>query len=237
MTSTDESIQPLQGPGAMETLEGPKTLRGAALTDLSVLIVLTSAAGPQGCVTLGCRRIAEEVGCSKDTVARALRRLRASGAIEWIPKGRDRPTDADSWRVLNPATRTSTNPVWSRDGLGPSCRLVYEAMVPGECYSYTALQAAAGLSRRQVRGALKKLESVGWVSSSHLREGVPTSRTRWTSRLVSPDEMAAMAAHLRVPEQRLGRRRWHRQQRLDFYRMVQPFAEPTELMHTDLEDC
>ena len=221
--------------GSEEPDGGPQPLRRSALTDLAVLGVLTAHAGPTGCVTLGCRRIAEEAGYSKDTVSRSLARLRKAGAIEWIPRARDRPTDADSWRVLRPSILPRAEDVWSRYGLGMASRLIHQAMVPDQPYSYTDLRDATGLSRRRVRDALGILESVGWVSGSDLRDGAPTSRTRWTSRRVTPDEMADIAAHLRVDEQRLGRRRWHRQQRLDFYRMVEPFTERTELMHTDLE--
>lgn len=175
------------------------------------------------------------MGFSKDTVSRALTRLRKAGAIEWIPRGRERPTDADSWRLLRPSTISTGEDVWSKYGLGTASRLVYEAMVPGQPYSYADLRKATGLSRRRVRDALRILESVEWVTGSHLREGSPTSRTSWTSRRVTPEEMEALALHLHVSEQRLGRRRWHRQQRVDFYRLVEPHAERTKLMHTDLE--
>lgn len=235
MTCPGEKPRIESAPSSEGQAGNPRPLRRSALTDLAVLGVLTAHAGPSGCVTLGCRRIAEEVGFSKDTVSRALGRLRKAGAIEWIPRGRDRPTDADSWRVLHPATTTGGDDVWSRYGLGMASRLVYESMVPGQPNSYTDLRDATGLSRRRVRGALRILESVGWVSGSSLSEGKPTSRTRWTSRQVTPDERTALAADLRVSDQRLGRRRWHRQQRVDFYRMIEPNAERTKLMHTDLD--
>ena len=207
-------------------------ISGCQLTDLQVLAFLSAKSGPRGTVTLGCRTIGEQLGVSKDTISRSLTRLQREGRIELVP-GRNRLTDAESWRVLTPIDLPLDLDLWSKDGLGCAAGILIYAMEPNISYASSDLATMTGLSQSRTKRALKVLHSVGWASPTRLTpEGHATPHTKWFLKRVTHVDVEEVADLLHVPQKRLARRRQHLAQRIKWADLVEPWTERTAVLHT-----
>lgn len=155
----------------------------ANVIDLAVLACLGRNMTTGNHVTLGVRRIAEEIGKSRNTVSKSIRRLRSAGSIKQVT-GTANQTHADTWRLLHPEeinVRLGLDP-WSWHGLGVESQLVFSWVSQRGPVSELQIREHFQFGRTIARKIVNTLHSASLLEASRLgHSGNRTRTTAWVA--------------------------------------------------------
>lgn len=188
----------------------------------AICAVLRAHAGPFGAVTLGVRRIAEETGYSKDTVARRLAGMEGT-RLRCTRHSSRSGTLANTWHLieLDPSSEggiTGTG-VWSKTGLGHRAERVWAVLDEDQGRSVADAANAAGLTSQQTRHQLRILQSAGLADVDPSWNG---RGNHWLRLPVDEERISNLDRFLGVTEQKRQRRSHHLRQRVEWQRICQP---------------